>query len=436
MPKTLLPFKVSKTNDEITAYSGLALYAEILRGLRVGKLANQYFPKPGSQKGYQPSQYVEPIVLLFLLGGTYLEDIRKLSVDRALGRICEWGKLPSSDGIGNYLKRHVVEKQRGLERLHKMMHQKFLKGTSRKSHTLDIDAFSIFANKDSAQMTYKGEKGYMPIVGHLSELDWCIGYEFREGNVSPNTRILPFLKTCLANLPKGHRVKNVRMDGAGYQSEVFNFLDKGKIKFTITGCKNSDMMREIRLIKKADWRPFKDKNGFTTDRNIAEGFAQMGETDYFRIVIQRWENPNPDLFENSDGYCYHVICTNYSEEEKSTEEIVYWHNGRAASELYHRELKTGFNLHYLPCDHTGANALWFALGILAYNIHIFARTFCLPQKCSRMGIQRLRFEWIQLAGKVVSHARQMHLKFSGLSDDMLAAIHQFRERSWRLFCSA
>ena len=306
MPKTLLPFKVSKTKDEITGQGGLSLYAEIVKGLRVGKLANQYFPKPGSQKGYSPSQYVAPIVLLFLLGGTYLEDIRKLSVDRALGRICEWGKLPSSDGIGNYLKRHVEEKETGLQRLHKAIHKKFLKKSPRKNHTLDIDAFSIFANKHSAEMTYKGEKGYMPIVGHLSELDWCIGYEFREGNISPNTRILPFVKKCLGNLPKGHRMKNVRMDGAGYQSEVFDFLDQNNIKFTITGCKNTNMMREIRLIAKSDWRPFKDKDGFTTDRQVAEGFAQMEETDYFRIVIQRWSNPSPDLFENSDGYCYHV----------------------------------------------------------------------------------------------------------------------------------
>lgn len=50
-----------------------------------------------------------------------------------------------------------------------------------------------------------------------------------------------------------------------------------------------------------------------------------------------------------------------------------------------------------------------------------------------MGIQRLRFEWIRLARKVVSHARQTPLKLSGLSDDMLAAIHRFRERSRRMF---
>jgi hypothetical protein len=52
------------------------------------------------------------------------------------------------------------------------------------------------AQKREAQYTYKGEKGYMPIVGHIAELNLVIGYEFREGNAAPVAGNLEFVQAC------------------------------------------------------------------------------------------------------------------------------------------------------------------------------------------------------------------------------------------------
>ena len=68
--------------------------------------------------------------------------------------------------------------------------------------TLDIDATQIVAEKHDANITYKGEKGYMPIVGHLAENGLVIGDDFREGNVSPSTRNLEFIQHCFQQMPK------------------------------------------------------------------------------------------------------------------------------------------------------------------------------------------------------------------------------------------
>lgn len=111
-----------------------------------------------------------------------------------------------------------------------------MKKASQKTHILDIDAFSIFADKTSSKMTYKGEKGTMPMVGHLADCDWCVGYEFRTGNESPLSRNLEFIQICIGNLPQGHSITAIRSDSAAYQANIFNFLDRNRLKFTITGC--------------------------------------------------------------------------------------------------------------------------------------------------------------------------------------------------------
>jgi hypothetical protein len=66
-----------------------------------------------------------------------------------------------------------------------------------------------------------GEKGYMPMVGHVAEADLVAGYEFREGNAALAARNLEFLQVCERNMPKGKKITAVRADSAAYQAAIF-----------------------------------------------------------------------------------------------------------------------------------------------------------------------------------------------------------------------
>ena len=55
-------------------------------------------------------------------------------------------------------------------------------------YTLDVDAMQVEGEKAEARFTYKGDKGYMPMLGFLFEPAICLLDEFREGNESPATR--------------------------------------------------------------------------------------------------------------------------------------------------------------------------------------------------------------------------------------------------------
>ena len=52
-------------------------------------------------------------------------------------------------------------------------------------------------------MTYKGFRGYMPMVGHLAENGLVVYEEFRQGNVTPSAKNLEFIKQCEKQMAKG-----------------------------------------------------------------------------------------------------------------------------------------------------------------------------------------------------------------------------------------
>ena len=245
MKQTILPFKVETTEDLITPNAGLSIYLELYRSAKINRDVRELFPKPGSAKGFHANVYTLSILMLFLSGGKYMEDIRKLKLDKALKKVGKISRIPSSDAIGDWMRTKSSEKIMAIETVHKKLTKRFLNQCKQREHTLDIDAFSIFSNKDSAHYTYKGEKGYMPIVGHLAELDWCIGYEFREGQVPPAERNYEFIRHCFNQLPKGHKITAFRSDAAAYQARIFNELDKKKIKFTITAAKKGQIIPNI-----------------------------------------------------------------------------------------------------------------------------------------------------------------------------------------------
>lgn len=82
-------------------------------------------------------------------------------------------------------------------------------------------------------MTYKGYEGYLPIVGHLAENGLVVGDEFREGNDSPGSRNLEFLKYCERQMPKGKEIKGFRSDSAAYQAKVINYCQENGIQYAI-----------------------------------------------------------------------------------------------------------------------------------------------------------------------------------------------------------
>jgi len=412
----ILPFRIERSDEPLLARGGLVLPYEMARALRLPEVIDRELPPPGSGRGYRPSQFVMPVVLMFHGGGRKLEDLREIRGEVSLRELLEMKGLPASCTVGDWLRR-MGQNSRGLLGLGKVNgHQvaEILKRDPRKEYTLDVDATIIETEKEGALWSYQKEKGYQPMLGFLFEAGVILNDEFRDGNVPAGAGAVEFLKQCQQAMPGGKRIAYYRADSASYQAGVINQCCADHMLFTITADQDEAVREAIRSIGEAEWRPYEG------DRQIAETVHTMNDTkEAFRLIVQRWPKVQAELFD-PDPHCYHAIATN---REEGAGAVVRLHNQRGQAENFIKELKEGFGMNWMPCGETYANAVFFRIGIIAYNLFMAMKLLSLPPWLRNSTIATVRWRLYQTAARLVHHGRQVLCKLATSVDKVGIFVH-------------
>ena len=197
-----------------------------------------------------------------------------------------------------------------------------------------------------AKKTYKGFRGYNPLLATVDGAEIALAGLFRDGNASPASHAMSFLRRCLDALPRsvGSRKVFVRADSAWYRHDVMDECDRRGVRFTVTAKMNPAVLRACRGIRKWETLETRDADG--------ERHEQVGETVYavgsdakspaYRLVVLRWWRVQGDLWDGK--YEYHAIVTNVTQEEMSSTEILVHHRHRGDAENILKELKGGFGM--------------------------------------------------------------------------------------------
>jgi len=436
MTQSILNFTVASTKEKLTPRAGEAIFGEFLKAIRVDHLCNKYLPLPQSNRGYDPYAFIQPLLLMLHSGGRYLEDVRMIDSDKALRELLDMKKIPTADGIGKWLKRDTADKCDGMEKINRILLQRYLSRIN-DPLVLDIDATVIESHKSIAYTTYKMFPGFTPIIGHING-GYVIHQEFRQGNIAPADHNLDFLKACEAQLPQEKKFAYLRADAASYQAALFNYCNKNDITYTIGGHLDQSVLSTIAQI--SQWKPLSDKKGTAhhLKEEVAEFLHTMQDTDHaFRmIVVKKTVTPvlhgieqflsEEELLSHASER-YSVIATN--DLKMSAEEIVYFYRQRGdTSENRIKELKNGFNLKYLPTSHFQANDLYFHIGTLAYNLFMLFKRI-LHTSWQKHTIQTIRYKLYHIAGKVITHARQTILK---VNQQFVETFNAIRERIYQV----
>jgi hypothetical protein len=371
--------------------------------MRVWERVDQQLEGPQSGRGYQASEFVQALVWMLHAGGRRLEDLRELRAEHEVLQNMGLQEVPDAGTVGDWLRKQGERGTAGIDRVNRQLMGRCLQQEGEEI-ILDIDATQIEADKQEAQWTYQKVKGYMPLLGYVNGV--CVGQQFREGNESPGAGILEFAQSCEAALPKGKRIY-FRSDSAAYQAAVINHYSQRERSFSITADLDAAVKREVENLPETAWKPYRTAEGIVTDRQIAETVHTMNQTKQaFRLIVLRWPNPQPDLFE-AGRYCYHAVASNRGE---PASEVIWKHNQRGNSENWHKELKMGFAMEQMPCGEFHANALYFAIGVLAYNLAQLLKRRVLPESYRTVTVATLRWKLYRLAGKLVRHARKWILQ--------------------------
>ena len=419
--QTVLPFKLASTDETLTAQAGLALFGEYCHALGVPAWLDAALPAPGSGAGC----HALSVIFMRHGGGRSLEDLRTLRAESGLLALLKLESVPSSDALGDWLRRMGAGAGlAGLACVQRRLLERVLTDSDCTTHTLDIDATPIVAEKEAARWTYKGERGYMPMVGHLAETGLVVGDEFREGNAAPAACNLEFIQACEAQLPRGHRIAAVRADSAAYPADIINACEAHGPYFAIGATRDTCVNAAIAAIPESDWMPWRDGE-------IAETLHCMNRTEQaFRLIGVRRGHQGALFEENASPYRYTVVASNRQESAAAT---IAWYGQRGeASENRIKELKIGFGMERMPCGQFEANAVFFRLGVLAYNRFKGFTQATLDGPWHRHQIQTLRWRVYQTAGKIVRHAEQQCLKVNRAAVGLFESI---RYRCWALAVS-
>lgn len=435
----ILPYKLATTNDKLTSRAGLLAIAQLMESLQLAERVDDHFPQPKSNRGFKPSVFVQTFILMQHEGSFHLDDVRHLSDDQALRTVLDLKNIPHASSLGAWLRRmgDNTESFSVLQEVNKIILKSALHQC--KGITLDIDATEIVANKADAQWTYNKNQGYMPMVGHIAETGQIVACDFREGNTSPAKENLEFIRQCQKSLPKDCFVKSLRIDAAGYQTKIIQYCDTESIGYAIRAKMSSVIKAQIKGLKDSDWQPLINKKGdAVASQETFRTVHCIGDYEKpFTLILQRTrikgqaelalENDNSEEETTVDGYLYRAIATNQN--EWSNSEIIHWYNQRGEdSENRIKELKLDFGGDTLPCSDFNANALYFLLSTLSYNLFALMRQL-LPEELSHHRAMTLRWRLYAIAAKVVKTGRRFFVKLQNknhlLLEQVLTALGRF-----------
>lgn len=428
----ILPYSIETTNNLLTSRAGLTTIAHVMQAIELETTINQIFPQPKSNRAIPHADYFSTLILMMHEGSFQLDHVANIAEDKALCTLLGLENIPKPSTLGGWLRRmgemqfikywHEVNKVALKAALHHC-----------KAVTLDIDATEIIAHKSSAKWTYKNNKGFMPIVGHIAETGQIVSCDFRHGNASPAKNNLEFIQQCQQALPDDCHVKALRIDAAGYQESIIRHCDESTIRYAIRAVKSTAIKDIIDAITPEKWVPFYDKSGeaIENQHTFRSSHCIGNYEKSFSLVIQRSQVSRQkvlDLGDESsssaelemDGYIYRAIATNYDDWTDS--EVIHWYNQRGEdSENRIKELKLDLGGDCLPCSDFEANGVYFLISALAYNLLALLREL-LPESLSRCRAPTLRNRLYAMAGKLVKSGRCWYLKVQAKNQTLLSEV--------------
>jgi hypothetical protein len=445
MTQTRLPFELDVRAEAgaLTAHGGVPLLIEAFRTSGAAALVDASVVIKRRKRGLTPSQLVEGLFSLWAAGGERCEDLASLREDTALALLLGHG-LPAPQTARDFLDAFDQEAPplwQG-ERCHVPGEGERLQGLAKASRrligflqerrpqavaTIDVDATILESQKRTASPTYDGRTGYQPVVALWAEQDVILADEFRDGNVPAGSGNRRVVEQALAALPAGVDLVRLRGDSALYEQALLRWLDSKSIGYAVSADMTRELAAAIRVLPEAAWRPeSEDAHAMRHWAEVAyvpsDGVAAKNRPAPPRYLAIRITKKQGRLFADGAEVKHFAIVTNRPDPEGGSGlDLIRWQRGKAGTiEHTHHVLTNELAAEALPSQKFAANAAWFRLNVLLYNLLSAFKRVALPEALHNARPKRLRFVLLNGVGKVVCHARETLLRLVGEARRKLA----------------
>jgi hypothetical protein len=413
---------LKKGEEAVTGRMGLGWMTESLRHFGLKKMiADEHRQEKGSNREKSAYEKIMAGVMMMASGGERLEDIENLRADRGLLDCLGLPEMVCADTVINFIEdRRNNAKTR---RVNNALVIKAMKQSGEAEFTFDSDATYMDSGKECAEYSYQKRRQMSGLLGCIAELGIINTVDYRRGNASPQVGILNQLrKACGQARQAGKRIGRFRSDSAAYQDKILTYCSANEIEYYVTVDKDERVMRTVRKLKPFDWKTMSGRYEERDDTKWAATEYEVSKGYHIRILVLRWKNPDPTLFDESP-YCYHVIGTNNRDIEPM--DWLEAHNGRMGTiEQAHKELKAGFGCEYTPSNDFEKNRGYFLLGVLAHNAVQVLKLFYLGSDAVGWTIKTVRYQFIHVCGKIIRSGRRFYCKIINVTEEVFARFKQ------------
>ncbi len=424
------------------------MVVQAFRSLGLPQAIKQHVRVKERERGYDEATFVESFVILNAVGGECLEDFEQLRADAGLAELVGHA-MPSPEAARNFLyefhedakieeaqlrlkgdeKAYIPEETVALQGLGAVNRQAIAEVGRRcpdqKIATVDQAATIIESRKRGARATDEGSRGYQPMLAGWAETGLILSDEFRDGNVPAMMGPLAAAKAAFGALPPTVETFYYRADSASHEHKLMDWLrnperedgPKGFIGFAISARMSEALAKAIDTVPEDQWQMVKEESDAI--RSCAEVPFVPGEhcekkdSQPLRYIAIRIEKKQGHLYDDGSRVRHFAVVTNI--EEWSAAKLIQWHREKAGTvEHVHDVLKNELAAGVLPCGRFGANAAWLRLAVITHNVLTALKRLALPAEYLSARPKRLRFLFLNLAGRVSHHARSMHLRLAAL----------------------
>ena len=425
----------------MTSRVGLPLVVETSRALRRHRGGRTLFGPPRRKEDFGADAQLEIAGDAIAAGGDRVEDIRILGGSGA-PCACSGGRFASPDALLDFLTSFPdapcwaqrppdkpafippeSAKLQALAQLNRTLVGRAAAATTTTA-TIDHDGTIIESHKRDARVAYEGTRGYQPLVALWAEEQLVVADEFRDGNVAGGEDPLRSARRAFETLPPTVTTRYFRGDSADYYDPLLKYLVREQIGFAIS----ADMSPELRAVctgqPEGAWQALETRERERVD--VAEVEFTPGvwpkDANPLRYIALRFTPLQAELFAGV-AVRYHAVVSN--RRELTPAAVIEWHRGKAGTiEQVHRVLKDELGAGVMPCQLFGANAAWFRINVLTFNLLTALKRRALPERYRLARPKRLRFEVFTLPGKLAVHESQLAVQVSAADarlQEMVAA---------------
>ena len=245
---------------------------------------------------------------------------------------------------------------------------------------------------------------------------------------------------ALEHLPDGVEKVMLRSDTAGYQQELLRYCAEGRdqrfgvIEFAVGVDVTAEFKGAVSEVAEEEWQVLQRRVGehqpdtgqqWAEVNFVPDWIGHSKRSPEYRFIAVREplnEQPLPGMegqmelpfpaMRLADGG-WHKLFGVVTNRDLTGDALVRWSRQRCGKgEEVHGVLKNDLAGGRLPSRLFGANAAWWAISVLTFNLSSAMKRLVLGRQWVGKRLKAVRFALIALPGRVVRHARRLIIRLA------------------------